>query len=334
MPASVIGLVLLFILLCTGVVKLGQVEGVGTALTNNISFLFVPAGISVINSLPILSQHPILILLLIIISTLLLLICVGFVSQLFVTKHYSHLKSKMNKLNLGRVTNGRSFRITTPYFGILVSLIPFVIAQYFYKNERFLLTSTTFRSNGCIVFLKVTGISYENYKIGGDIINFFLEPATISFAIPLYKNVMYLKILATNFWGIAIGTLIALILIYLVAIVFQLGDQIGASMLPQAATTAIALPVSQGIGGVKELTSLAVILNAVVISALGTKIVKWFKISNPIARGLALGTSGHTLGVAAAKELGETEESMGSIAVVIVGVIIVAIVPPLASILF
>lgn len=39
--------------------------------------------------------------------------------------------------------------ITTPYFGILVSLIPFVIAQYFYKNERFLLTSTTFRSNGC-----------------------------------------------------------------------------------------------------------------------------------------------------------------------------------------
>ena len=108
---------------------------------------------------------------------------------------------------------------------------------------------------------------------------------------------MYLKILATNFWGIAIGTLIALILIYLVAIVFQLGDQIGASMLPQVATTAIALPVSQGIGGVKELTSLAVILNAVVISALGTKIVKWFKISNPIARGLALGTSGHTLGV-------------------------------------
>ena len=144
MPASVIGLVLLFILLCTGVVKLGQVEGVGTALTNNISFLFVPAGISVINSLPILSQHPILILLLIIISTLLLLICVGFVSQLFVTKHYSHLKSKMNKLNLGRVTNGRSFRITTPYFGILVSLIPFVIAQYFYKTNGFFLLAPLF----------------------------------------------------------------------------------------------------------------------------------------------------------------------------------------------
>lgn len=86
MPASVIGLVLLFIALCTGIVKLGQVESVGTALTNNISFLFVPAGISVINSLPILSQSPVLIILLIIISTILLLISTGFASQLLVTK--------------------------------------------------------------------------------------------------------------------------------------------------------------------------------------------------------------------------------------------------------
>ncbi|ADC86703.1 MULTISPECIES: antiholin-like protein LrgB [Staphylococcus] len=227
--------------------------------------------------------------------------------------------------------------INTPYFGILVSLIPFVIAQYFYKktNGFFLLAPLFVAMVAGIAFLKLTGISYAQYKVGGDIIYFFLEPATISFAIPLYKKRDVLK----KYWlqifgGITLGTLAALILIYLVSTLFQLGNTVSASMLPQAATTAIALPVSTGIGGVKELTSLAVILNAVVISALGTKIVKWFKISNPIARGLALGTSGHTLGVAAAKDLGETEESMGSIAVVIVGVIIVAIVPPLASILF
>lgn len=226
--------------------------------------------------------------------------------------------------------------INTPYFGILVSLIPFVIATYFYKktNGFFLLEPLFVSMVAGIAFLKLTGISYENYKIGGDIINFFLEPATICFAIPLYRKREVLK----RYWlqifsGIAVGTIIALLLIYLVAITFQFGNQIIASMLPQAATTAITLPVSDGIGGVKELTSLAVILNAVVISALGAKIVKLFKISNPIARGLALGTSGHTLGVAAAKELGKTEESMGSIAVVIVGVIVVAVVPILAPIL-
>ncbi|MFI3926038.1 antiholin-like murein hydrolase modulator LrgA [Staphylococcus warneri] len=94
MPASVIGLVLLFIALCTGIVKLEQVESVGTALTNNISFLFVPAGISVINSLPILSKSPILIILLIIISTIFLLVCTGYASQLLVTKSLFPSKEK------------------------------------------------------------------------------------------------------------------------------------------------------------------------------------------------------------------------------------------------
>ena len=226
--------------------------------------------------------------------------------------------------------------INTPYFGILLSIIPFIVATILFKktNGFFLFTPLFVSMVFGIAFLKLTGIDYANYKIGGDIINFFLEPATICFAIPLYRKREVLK----RYWlqifgGIAVGTIIALLLIYLVAITFQFGNQIIASMLPQAATTAIALPVSDGIGGVKELTSLAVILNAVVISALGAKIVKLFKISNPIARGLALGTSGHTLGVAAAKELGETEESMGSIAVVIVGVIVVAVVPILAPIL-
>lgn len=62
MPASVIGLVLLFVLLCTGAVKLGEVEKVGTTLTNNIGLLFVPAGISVVNSLGVISQAPFLII--------------------------------------------------------------------------------------------------------------------------------------------------------------------------------------------------------------------------------------------------------------------------------
>lgn len=94
MPASVIGLVLLFIALCTGIVKLEQVETVGTTLTNNISFLFVPAGVSVINSLPVLSQSPVLIILLIILSTIFLLICTGFASQLLVTKSLFPSKEK------------------------------------------------------------------------------------------------------------------------------------------------------------------------------------------------------------------------------------------------
>ncbi len=77
MPASVIGLILLFICLCTGIIKLGQVETVGTALTDNIGLLFVPAGISVVKSLG--------------------LLCTGFFSQVIVKLTDSKVKEQKAK---------------------------------------------------------------------------------------------------------------------------------------------------------------------------------------------------------------------------------------------
>ena len=99
------------------------------------------------------------------------------------------------------------------------------------------------------------------------------------------------------------------------------------SMLPQAATTAIALPLSQDIGGIPAITSFAVIFNAVIVYTLGALFLKVFKVKNPISKGLALGTSGHALGVAVGIEMGEVEAAMASIAVVIVGVVTVAVIP-------
>jgi len=97
-------------------------------------------------------------------------------------------------------------------------------------------------------------------------------------------------------------------------------------MLPQAATTAIALPVSQGIGGIPAITSFAIIFNVVIVYALGAFFLKLFRIKNPIVKGLALGTSRHAFGVAIGIELGEVEAAMASIAVVIVGVVTVVVV--------
>lgn len=109
MPASVIGLVLLFICLCTGIVKLGQVERVGTALTDNIGLLFVPAGISVVKSLGLISEHPFLIIGLIFISTLLLLLCTGFFSQMIVMT--TERKEKSSVKNETEVKNYRKAEV-------------------------------------------------------------------------------------------------------------------------------------------------------------------------------------------------------------------------------
>ncbi|VTS41014.1 murein hydrolase regulator [Streptococcus porcinus] len=82
MPASVIGLVLMFLALNFDVIKLEQVETVGDALVNNIGLFFVPAGISVIKSLGLLQAHFILDMILIFASTLILLVATGWMTQL------------------------------------------------------------------------------------------------------------------------------------------------------------------------------------------------------------------------------------------------------------
>lgn len=223
------------------------------------------------------------------------------------------------------------------YIGIIITLVAFGIGKYLFKksNGFFLFTPLFVGMVLGISILLITNISYEEYAVGGDMVKFLLEPATICFAIPLYKKRDVLK----KYWkqiigGITLGTSGAIAGIYYVAKAFRMGPEIIASMLPQAATTAIAIPVSESIGGIGGLTSLAVILNAVIIYALGKKLLEVFNITNPIARGLALGTSGHALGVPVGAELGEVEASMASIALVIVGVIVVAVVPVAVQILF
>ena len=76
-PASVVGLVLLFVLLCLKVIKLEQVETLGTSLTSLIGFLFVPSGISVMNSLGVMQQYGVQIALVILLATIILLGATG-----------------------------------------------------------------------------------------------------------------------------------------------------------------------------------------------------------------------------------------------------------------
>lgn len=223
----------------------------------------------------------------------------------------------------------------TPYVGIMISLVAFGIGTLLFKktNGFFLFTPLFVAMVLGVIFLKATGISYADYSKGGSIIAFFLEPATIAFAIPLYKKRDVLK----KYWleiltAITIGSLGSVAAVYIVARLIKMDPAVMASLFPQAATTAIAVPLSQSIGGIASITAFSVIFNGVIVYALGKLILQVFKIENPVARGLALGAGGHALGVAVGMEIGETEAAMASISVVIVGVITVVVVPIIAPI--
>lgn len=157
---------------------------------------------------------------------------------------------------------------------------------------------------------------------------FFLEPATVAFAIPLYKKRDVLK----KYWfeivlALTIGSIGSLFSVIVVGKLIHMHPAIIASILPQAATTAIAVPISESIGGVASITAFTVIFNGVLTYALGKMALRYFRIKDEIAQGLSLGAAGHALGVAVSMELGETETAMASIAVVIVGLVTVVVVP-------
>ncbi|WP_317637303.1 LrgB family protein [Lactobacillus xylocopicola] len=236
--------------------------------------------------------------------------------------------------------------LATPLFGVFLSLVVFLIGQWLFKKSKgFFLFQPLFVGMVLgiavlIVLAKFLGtttaeVYTKAYKPGGDIIFWFITPATIAFAVPLYKrNDVVKKNWLVILLGLVCGTFISMVLITLVAKAVGL-DSVGIkSMLSQSATTAVAMPLTQSIGGNPSVTAMACILNAVVIYALGKQLVKWFNLNrDPLGAGLGLGAAGHTIGSAFALEMGSTQGAMAAVAVVATALVDNMLVPIFAHLI-
>lgn len=241
--------------------------------------------------------------------------------------------------------------LQTPFWGIFLSIATFMFGQMLFKKSNgFFLFQPLFVAMvlGVIILLIVGKFahltpveSYANYKVGGDIIFWFLNPATVAFAVPLYKRRDLLhKYWLQIFTSLIIGMIISLILIFLISKLLGLSHTSLGAMLPQAATTAIAIQISANIVGgqagvtAAAITAMTAILNAILIMALGDKLVKWFKLeNNPIGLGLGFGIAGHTIGSAKALEYGSVQGAMAAISVVVAGLVVDIVVPIFAKII-
>ena len=98
---------------------------------------------------------------------------------------------------------------------------------------------------------------------------------------------------------------------------------IARSLLPKSITTAIAMGVTEELGGISAVTVAVVILTGVAGAVIATGVFKLFKIKDPVAQGLALGASAHAIGTSKALELGETQGAMSGLAIGVCGVMTV-----------
>ncbi len=221
------------------------------------------------------------------------------------------------------------------FFGVFLTLLAYETGELARKKFKIAVANPLLIAVILIiVFLTVFHVDYETYEKGAKYISYFLTPATVSLAIPLYRRLELLKkypkaILA----GIFSGVLTAMTSIFLMSAAFGLNHTQYVTLLPKSITTAIALGVTQKQGGIAGLTVVAISITGILGNVAAETVCKVFRIEEPIAKGLAIGTASHAMGTSRAMEMGEIEGAMSSLSIVVAGIMTVVAVQLFAGLL-
>lgn len=218
---------------------------------------------------------------------------------------------------------------SSPLFGLILSITVFLLARKLAERLKLAIFNPLIVSIIIVIaILKVTGITYEDYYEGGKILNMLIAPATVALAIPLYRSIHLLKHHAKSIMaGIFTGTLISMLTTGALAVVLKYNKDLVASLMPKSVTTAIAIDISKQLGGISTVTIIAVIITGIAGAIMAPAVLNVFKVEEPVAQGVALGTSAHAIGTVKALELGTVEGAMSGLAIGVTGVVTVFIAP-------
>ena len=217
----------------------------------------------------------------------------------------------------------------TEIFGVILTILFFNIWIYIQKKtNKPIFNPLLIAILGIILFLSITKIPYESYKLGGDRINFFLGPVTIVLAVPLYKQFdLFKKYLLEILIGISCGVVVSFISVKLIGHFTNADVDIINSLIPKSITTPMGISLTKTLSGVEAITVVSIILTGILGAIISPIIFKIGKINNPVAKGIALGTSAHALGTTKALEMGEVEGAMSGLSIGISGIITVILIP-------
>ena len=218
------------------------------------------------------------------------------------------------------------FMQNSVFWGVALSFAAYGIGMMLQKKFRLAIFNPLLISVILImIFLTVSKTDYRIYQQGAEVISYFLTPATVCLAIPLYEQMELLK---KNFkailLGIFSGVLTSLFSVFAMAVFFGLDHKEYATLLPKSITTAIGMGVSEELGGYVTLTVAIIIITGILGSILAEAACRIFGITQPVAKGVAIGTASHAIGTSKAMEMGETEGAISGLSIAVAGLVTVA----------
>lgn len=200
------------------------------------------------------------------------------------------------------------------FFGVSVSLAAYGIGVLLQKKFKFALFNPLLISVVLTIAVLLTAhISYDTFYEGAKYLSYLLTPATVCLAVPLYEKLSLLK---SNwkaiFAGILSGVITTLCSVFVMSKLFHLTHEEYVTLLPKSITTAIGMGVSEELGGYVTLTVAMIIITGIFGNVIAVSVCRLFRITDPIAKGVSIGSAAHALGTAKALEIGEVEGAMSS----------------------
>lgn len=220
----------------------------------------------------------------------------------------------------------KEFLTDSVFFGALISLACYELGLILKKKFKLAIFNPLLIAVICVMgVLLIFHVDYEKYNEGGKYLSYLLTPATVCLAVPLYEQLTVLK---KNFKaviiGIVSGVLASFVGVLLLSLLFGLNHEQYVTLLPKSITTAIGMGLSEELGGIVAITVAVIVVTGILGNMIAELVFKIFRIHEPIARGLALGTSSHAIGTTKAMELGTVEGAMSSLAIAVAGLLTVA----------
>ncbi|MCQ2437432.1 MAG: LrgB family protein [Clostridia bacterium] len=222
----------------------------------------------------------------------------------------------------------RAILTDSAYFGVVISLLAYYIGTVLKKKLKWALMNPLLISVILVIgALLLLGIDYEAYNASAKYITYFLTPATVCLAVPLYEQLTLLKKhFKAVMLGILSGVLASLGCILLLALLFHMDHAGYVTLLPKSITTAIGLGMSESMGGIPAITAAAIIITGILGNIIAEGFLKLLHVTEPVARGVAIGTASHAIGTSRAMELGEAEGAISSLSIAVAGLMTVVFV--------
>lgn len=217
--------------------------------------------------------------------------------------------------------------LSSAFFGIFLTIFSFYIAGGISKRIKSPLANPLLLATIiCIAVMKLLHVSYDDYMEGAQFVSMFLVPVTAMLGLSIYRQ---RKILKEQFLPIVVGCLFGSLLsmgsTVVLCRILVLHDDIMCSLLPKSVTTAIALDISDQLGGLRSVTLMAVIICGIGGAIIHPLIIKLLRLKDQVAIGVAFGTASHAIGTAKALEIGEVEGAVSGVAMGVAGICTVII---------